>query len=143
MDQSTVKGVPTNPVTHLIPGIRAVRPFLPAKNFETSLRFYEAIGFHAYRLGETLAELSLGTHAFLLQGHYVKEWAENTVMHVLVNDVQAWWQHIHSLDLGNEFGVSPPAQPRAELWGLTVVYVFDPTGILWHFAEVTKREGRS
>lgn len=125
-------------VTHLIPGIRAFRPFLPARNFQTSLRFYEAIGFHVYPLGDTLAELSLGPHAFLLQGHYVKEWAENTVMHVLVNDVQAWWQHLSSLDLANRFGISPPAPPRAEPWGLTVTYLSDPAGILWHFAEVTK-----
>jgi hypothetical protein len=130
-----------NPVTHLIPGIRSFRPFLPAKEFKTSLRFYEAIGFEPYRLGDTLAELSLGAHAFLLQGHYVKEWAENTVMHVLVNDVHAWWQHINSLDLANQFGVSPPAPPRVEPWGLTVTYVFDPTGVLWHFAEATRLEG--
>ena len=71
-------------VTGLAAKIRAFRPFLPAREFETSLRFYKAIGFEAYPLGETLAELNLGTHAFLLQGHYVKEWAENTVMHVLV-----------------------------------------------------------
>lgn len=128
-------------VTHLVPGIRAFRPFLPAKEFATSLRFYEAIGFHAYRLGDALAELSLGPHAFLLQGNYVKEWAENTVMHVLVEDVQAWWQHIHSLNLAEQFGISSPAPPRVEPWGLTVVYVSDPTGILWHFAEITKLEG--
>lgn len=131
-----------NSVTRLIHGIRAFRPFLPAKEFEKSLRFYEAIGFEAYRLGDTLAELSLGAHAFLLQGYYVKEWAENTVMHVLVNDVHAWWQHIQSLDLRNQFGVSPPAPPRVEPWGLTVAYVFDPTGVLWHFAEVTSVKGK-
>jgi hypothetical protein len=124
-------------VAHLISEIRAFRPFLPAKDFETSLRFYQAIGFHAFPLGETLAELSLGTHAFLLQGHYVKEWAENMVMHVLVNDVQAWWRHIDSLDLAR-FGVPSPAAPRVEPWGLTVAYVFDPSGVLWHFAEATK-----
>lgn len=129
-----------NPVAHLIPGIRAFRPFLPAKDFETSLRFYEALGFEAYKLGDTLAELSLGPHAFLLQGYYVKEWAENTVMHVLVNDVEAWWRYIDSLDLANRFGVSPPSPPRVEPWGLTVSYVFDPAGVLWHFAEATKKE---
>ena len=130
-----------NPVTHLIPEIRAFRPFLPAKEFETSLRFYKTIGFEAYLLGDTLAELSLGAHAFLLQGHYVKEWAENAIMHVLVNDVHAWWQHINSLDLASQFDVSPPAAPRIEPWGLTVAYVSDPTGVLWHFAEVTRLEG--
>lgn len=127
-------------ITHLIPEIRTFRPFLPAKEFETSLRFYKTIGFNAYQLGDTLAELSLGTHAFLLQGYYVKEWAENTVMHVLVNEVDAWWRHIHSLDLANRFGVAPPAAPRVEPWGLTVAYVFDPSGVLWHFAESTKSE---
>jgi hypothetical protein len=128
-----------NSVTHLIPEIRA---FLPAKEFETSLRFYEAMGFEAYSLGGTLAELSLGTHAFLLQGYYVKDWAENMMMHVLVNDVRAWWRHIDSLGLANRFGVAPPVAPRNEPWGLTVAYVFDPSGVLWHFAEVTQSEGK-
>jgi hypothetical protein len=142
MDQPVLKGVPMNHANDLISGIRSFRPFLPAKEFQTSLRFYETIGFKAHKLGDTLAELSLGTHAFLLQGNYVKEWAENTVMHVLVNDVHAWWQHFDSLDLADQFGVSPPAPPRVEPWGLTVTYVFDPTGLLWHFAEVTKVEGK-
>jgi len=130
-----------NSITHLIPKIRAFRPFLPAKEFETSLRFHKTIGFDAYQLGDTLAELSLGTHAFLLQGCYVKEWAENTVMHVLVTEVDAWCRHIDSLDLAHRFGVVPPAAPRVEPWGLTVAYVFDPSGILWHFAEPSKPEG--
>ena len=129
-------------VTYLIPEIRAFRPFIPAKNFETSLRFYEAMGFEAYPLGDTLAELSLGTHAFLLQRYYVKEWADNTMMHVLVNDVGAWWRHINSLDLASRFDVKPPIAPRREPWGLTVAYVSDPSGILWHFAELTKPEER-
>jgi len=129
-----------NSVTHLIPGIRSFRTFLPAKEFETSLRFYETIGFEAYRLGDTLAELSLGAHAFLLQGHYVEEWAENAMMHVLVDDVYTWWEHIRSLRLASQFGVKPPAAPRPEPWGLTVAYVWDPAGVLWHFAEVKRAE---
>jgi hypothetical protein len=124
-------------VTGLVAGIRAFRPFLPAKEFETSMRFYKAIGFETYLLGETLAELSLGTHAFLLQGHYVKEWAENTMMHVLVKEGSAWWRYIDSLQLARQFDVSPPAPPRVEPWGLTVMYVFDPSGVLWHFAQAT------
>jgi hypothetical protein len=124
-------------VAGLVSGIRAFRPFLPAKDFETSLSFYKAIGFHAYPLGETLAELRLGTHAFLLQGYYVKAWAENMVMHVLVEDVDTWWRHLDSLALADQFDVPPPAPPRAEPWGLTVAYLFDPSGVLWHFARET------
>jgi hypothetical protein len=126
-----------NDLTGLVADIRAFRPFLPAKDFEKSLRFYKAIGFEAYLLGETMAELRLGDHAFLLQGYYVKEWAENMVMHVLVEDVDAWWRHIDSLGLNRQFDVSSPGPPKAEPWGLTVAYVFDPSGVLWHFAQAT------
>ncbi len=142
MNQPVVGEGTASPVASLIPGIRAFRPFLPAKDFETSLRFYEALGFNTYRLGEALAEMSLGAHAFLLQGRYAKAWADNTVMHVLVRDVQSWWRHIDSLDLANQFGVSAIAPPRVEPWGLTVLYVTDPAGVLWHFAEATKAEGK-
>ncbi len=131
-----------NPVTNLVPSIRAFRPFLPAKDFETSLGFYKAIGFEAHPLGDTVAELRLGPHAFLLQGYYVKEWAENMIMHMLVEDVDAWWRHIDSLDLTHLFGVSPPGAPKVEPWGLTVAYLFDPSGVLWHFAETTRSAGK-
>ncbi len=132
-----------NDVTGLVAEIRAFRPFLPAKEFGTSLRFYKTIGFEAYPLGETLAELSLGTHAFLLQSYYVKEWAENMVMHVLVEDVDAWWRHIESLALSRQFDVPPSVPPRVEPWGLTVAYVFDPSGVLWHFAQATPENSNS
>jgi hypothetical protein len=46
-------------VTHLVPEIRAFRPFLPAKEFATGLRFYTVMGFAACPLGDTLAALSL------------------------------------------------------------------------------------
>lgn len=126
-----------NAVTPLVSGIRAFRPFLPAKDFETSLQFYKTLGFEARPLGDTLAAVSLGTNGFLLQGHYVEEWANNMLMHVLVSDVNAWWQHIESLQLAEHFPVSAPIAPRAESWGLTVTYVFDPSGVLWHFAQDT------
>jgi catechol 2,3-dioxygenase-like lactoylglutathione lyase family enzyme len=119
------------------PDIRHFRPFLPAKDFQTSLRFYEALGFSIISLGDTLAEVRLGAHAFLLQDYYVKDWAENMVMHALVNDLPAWWVVIDALALDEQFGVPKPRAPKAEPWGLTVCYVHDPAGVLWHFAEVT------
>ncbi len=122
----------------LVAGIRAFRPFLPAKDYPTSLRFYEALGFESSAIGETMAQPSLGTHTFLLQGYYVKEWADNMMMHVLVEDLQAWWRHIEPLDLAGRFGVKAPVPPRAEPWGLTIAYVFDPSGVLWHFAQPTE-----
>jgi hypothetical protein len=97
--------------------------------YETGLRFYTTIGFEANPYGPKLTELGPDEHAFLVQGVYVKERAEHMVMHVLVKDVHAWWQHLDSLDLAKQFGVTAPAPPRVEPWGLTVTYVTYPSCI--------------
>lgn len=128
-------------VKNLASGVRALRPFLPAKDFETSRRFYLALGFREEPLGDKLVELYLGPHSFLLQDYYVAEWAGNSMMHVLVDDLDAWWAHIDSLDLPARFGVDAPRAPKPEPWGLRVAYVIDPSGVLWHFAEVRKARG--
>ncbi|MFG1463934.1 VOC family protein [Xanthobacter sp. DSM 24535] len=118
--------------------ILTMRPFLPAKDFAVSLGFYEALGFEATPLGEKMAHMQLGRFAFLLQEFYVKEFAENLMMHVLVEDLDAWWRHIEALSLAERFDVGPPRPPKLESWGLRVSYVFDPAGVLWHFAEEPK-----
>jgi catechol 2,3-dioxygenase-like lactoylglutathione lyase family enzyme len=114
--------------------IIAMRPFVPAKDFETSLRFYTDLGFEPHRLGEGLASMHLGPFAFLLQDYYVKDWAENFMMHLLVHDLQAWWAHIASLNLADRYAVKIPAEPKLQPWGLVVGYVWDPCGVLWHVA---------
>ena len=127
-------------IDDLAGGVRVLRPFLPSQDFDISLRFYEAVGFKTHRLGDTLAEMRLGAHAFLLQGYYVKDWADNAVMHVLVDDVQAWWRRLQALDLAARFGSRPITPPRVEPWGLEVLYLIDPAGVLWHFAEPVKAD---
>jgi uncharacterized glyoxalase superfamily protein PhnB len=116
--------------------VKALRPFVPAKSFATSKRFYADLGFQVEPLGDALAEMRLGSHSFLLQDYYVEQWAGNFVMHMLVDDVDAWWRHIASLDLAAHYGVESPRAPKLESWGLNVAYVFDPSGVLWHIAEL-------
>jgi len=123
----------------LAAGVRSIRPFVPANNFELSKRFYADIGFEVVPLGESMAEMRLGQHSFLLQDYFVQQWAENFVMHMMVDDVEAWWVHIASLDLPGRYGVPRPRVPRLESWGLKVAYVFDPSGVLWHIAELPNR----
>ena len=73
--------------------IKALRPFVPAKDFALSKKFYTELGFRAEELGKELAEMHLGPHSFLLQDYYVKDWAGNFVMHALVDDLPGWWAH--------------------------------------------------
>jgi uncharacterized glyoxalase superfamily protein PhnB len=117
------------------PDVIALRPFVPAKNFETSLRFYVDLGFTATRIGDSLASMALGPFAFLLQDYHVEGFAGNFMMHLLVNDVDRWWRHIASLDLAQKYGVRAPRAPAVQPWGLTVAYVVDPSGVLWHIAQ--------
>ena len=70
--------------------IVALRPFVPAKDFALSQKFYAALGFQAEPLGKGLVEMHMGRHSFLLQNYYVKEWAANFVMHMLVDGLDDW-----------------------------------------------------
>jgi uncharacterized glyoxalase superfamily protein PhnB len=117
------------------PDVVALRPFVPATDFEKSLRFYVDLGFTASRLGDSLASMELGPFAFLLQKFEAKGFAGNFMMHLLVHDVAAWWKRIESLDLAAKYGVKAPSAPELQPWGLTVAYVIDPSGVLWHIAQ--------
>jgi hypothetical protein len=116
----------------------AIRPFLPSKDFEISKRFYADLGFSLRPLGADLTEAALGQHSFLLQRFYDEKFASNFMMHMLVDNLDAWWSKIRSLGLGEKYGVMEPAAPKAEPWGLTVLYVVDPSGVLWHIAHPTQ-----
>jgi hypothetical protein len=54
--------------TFLMPDVIALRPFVPAEDFETSLRFFADLGFRAYRLGDLLASTSDPSLSFCREG---------------------------------------------------------------------------
>jgi uncharacterized glyoxalase superfamily protein PhnB len=110
------------------------RPFLPAKDFNLSKTFYEALGFAKEFDGE-VAVFRIGASGFILQKYFQKEWAENFMMQLMVDDLDAWWTHLASLDLPKNFGVSAPKAPALQPWGLRVAYVIDPSGVLWHVTQ--------
>ena len=119
-------------------GAESARPFLPAKDFELSKAFYQALGFKTLLDGE-VAIFGVGASAFILQRGYERAWAENCMMQLMVDDLDAWWAHIRALDLPGRFGVQAPKPPALQPWGLRVAYVYDPCGVLWHVAQ--RREG--
>jgi uncharacterized glyoxalase superfamily protein PhnB len=115
-------------------GTEAARPFLPAKDFDTSKKFYEMLGFKKLLDGD-VAIFAAGQSAFILQRQYDKKWAEQTMMQLMVDDLDQWWVHLESLDLPKHFGVPAPTSPAMMPWGLRIVYVVDPSGVLWHIAQ--------
>jgi hypothetical protein len=119
--------------------VSAMRPMVPAKDFDTSKQFYIDLGFQPRPLADRLVEMRLGVFSFILQDYYVREWADNFVVHVTVSDIGAWWNHIVSLDLPARYGVKIQA-PESQGWAM-IAGVTDPCGVLWRFAETQGRTG--
>lgn len=113
----------------------ACRPFLPARDFATSQRFYEVLGFVKELDAPDVAIYRMGASSFLLQKRYQKQWAENSMMQLMVDDLEVWWSRILALELPAKFGVPEPKAPALQPWGLRVAYVVDPSGVLWHVAQ--------
>ena len=127
--------------TNLTQTVTEMRPMVPAKDFEISRRFYVELGFHPRPLADRLVEMQLGVFSFILQAYYVREWADNFVVHVTVSDVGLWWDHIMSLDLPTRYGVKTMA-PQSEGWAV-VAGVTDPSGVVWRFAETSPSSAES
>ena len=123
-------------LSDLVGSVKALRPFVPAKDFAISKQFYADLGFRVEPLGDSIAAMHIGSYSFLLQDFYVEEWANNFVLHMFVDDLDAWWEHVSSLNLDSRYGVKSPRAPKLQSWGLTVAYMFDPAGVLWHIAAI-------
>jgi catechol 2,3-dioxygenase-like lactoylglutathione lyase family enzyme len=114
-----------------------VKAFVPARDFEVSQRFYQDLGFEVAWSDDELAYLRHDRSAFLLQRFYQKEHAGNFMMHLLVEDVDAWWRHVQTSGLLAKYGVH--AEPPSDKpWGMRDFVIVDPTGVLWRIAENTK-----
>ena len=113
----------------------ALRSFIPAKDFDTSFRFYQDLGFTATRLDAGIGLLQLGPFSCFLQKYHAPGFAESYMMQLLVKDLDAWWARIQSLNLPDRYAVQPPSPPKLQPWGLRVSYVYDPDVVLWHITQ--------
>jgi len=111
-----------------------VKAFVPARDFSLSKRFYEDMGFEIAWSSDDLAYVRHGNSSFLLQNFYEPDHAGNFMMHLLVEDVEAWWRHVQAQGLAANYGVTvEPPEDRS--WGLRDFVVVDPTGVLWRIGQ--------
>lgn len=114
-----------------------IKVFVPAKNFTESLNFYQAMGWKATFVADDngIAILELANCRFYLQNYYAKEWADNFMMQITVEDANAWWEHASAvIDAGN-YTNARVNKPKEESYGALVTHVWDPSGVLLHFAQ--------
>jgi catechol 2,3-dioxygenase-like lactoylglutathione lyase family enzyme len=116
-----------------------IKVFVPARDFDLSKRFYKDLGFTVEWESEDLAYVRVGSSSFLLQRFYVKEHAECFMMHMLVQDVDAWWAHVDQTRLAVRYGVRA-APPEDRPWGVRDFTLDDPTGVLWRIGQTISSE---
>jgi catechol 2,3-dioxygenase-like lactoylglutathione lyase family enzyme len=122
----------------VVPKLKAsdIRSFIPARDFALSKRFYAALGWDTEDVGPGLALVRLGDRQnFYIQDYYVKEVAENCMLHVTVEDAQAWHLHVAAALDGGSFPGARVQPPARQPYGASVVFVHDPTGVLLHLCQ--------
>ncbi|HEU6456373.1 MAG TPA: VOC family protein [Roseateles sp.] len=111
-----------------------IKAFVPARDFELSQRFYEAMGFRIAFSDAGLAYLHAGDCSFLLQNFYVEALAGNFMMHLLVEDADAWYDSVVAADLTGRFPGTRLVASQDQPWGMRDFAVVDPSGVLWRIA---------
>lgn len=114
-----------------------VRPFVPARDFSVSKEFYVALGWTIRWSDENLALLENANQRFYLQRYYVKDWAENSMLHITVEDTRCCFAQIKELVDSGRFPGVRVSEPKQEPYGALVTYVWDPAGVLLHLAQWT------
>ena len=114
--------------------IQDLKAYVPAKNFDESKRFYLALGFSMSDGWGGTADFELNGHRFRLQDYYVKDWADNFMMVMRVDDVGAWHARARELLGSGEFP-SMRIRPPASVDHFSVLHVVDPAGVLLIFVQ--------
>jgi hypothetical protein len=114
---------------------KTIRPFIGSKNFAESRAFYADLGFTEVIIDKTMSLFKVNDHlAFYLQDAYVKDWIENTMVFLEVEDVEACYEDFQRKKLTDKYkGVKLPPI-RIWDWGKEI-HLLDPAGVLWHFGK--------
>jgi hypothetical protein len=114
--------------------IKSIRPFIGSENFGISSSFYKDLGFEEIILEPKLSLFRWNEVGFYLQDAYVKDWIENTMLFIEVENVENFWEELLNLNLTEKYNNVKLTPIRIMEWGKEC-FVHDPSGILWHFGE--------
>lgn len=108
-----------------------IRPFIPARDLNTSKVFYESLGFTGDNANEELVLLSNDHCTFFLYQEGQANVADNLMFQLIVPDIKQAMTDIEGI-VGVDFKYEPIKQ---EHWG-KVIYLWGPSGEMWHVTEL-------
>lgn len=113
---------------------KSIRPFIGAKDYQESRHFYRDLGFQEIILSSQMSYFNTAALGFYLQNAYVKDWINNTMVFMEVENVNQFWKELVDLDLTSKYETVKLVPIRELQWGKEC-FVHDPSGNLWHFGE--------
>ena len=116
--------------------VTEIKAFVPSKNFVLSKQFYKDLGFTMASEGGGIAYFHFGSVSFLLQDFCAESLAENFMMHILVEDVNAWWNQVQQSGVLAKYGVKVTAL-EDQPWRMRDFCLYDPSGVLWRIGQNT------
>ena len=121
----------------MIDHIKSIRPFIGAQNFDISRAFYRDLGFEEVVLSADMSLFKINELGFYLQSGYVKDWIDNTMVFLEVEDVESFYEHLQTLNLPAKYKGARLTPIKTDYWGKEC-FLHDPSGILWHFGQFVK-----
>jgi uncharacterized glyoxalase superfamily protein PhnB len=114
--------------------VTEIKAFVPAKDFELSKKFYQDIGFTMASDGGGIAYFHVGNASFLLQDFCAEGFAENFMMHLLVENVDVWWSWIDKSGVVETYGVKL-SPVELQPWRMRDFSLIDPSGVCWRIGQ--------
>lgn len=117
---------------------KSIRPFIGAKDYKLSRNFYLDLGFNEIILSPNMSYFNTDGLGFYLQNAYVKDWIDNTMVFMEVENVTRFWNELSELELTVKYENVKLVPVRELDWGKEC-FLHDPSGILWHFGEFNSK----
>ena len=76
------------------------------------------------------------TLGFYLQDYYLKDWIDNSMIFLEVEDVDQCWKDLEARALHLKYEAVRLVPIRDLDWGREC-FLHDPSGVLWHFGQFT------
>ncbi len=113
---------------------KSIRTFIGSKNYNNSRNFYLDLGFDEIITSEKMSYFCIGEFGFYLQDAYVKDWIDNSMIFLEVDNLESNLKNIQSLRLTEKYKNVRLSEIKHNEWG-NEFFLHDPCGILWHFGK--------
>ena len=112
----------------------SLEQFVPSgSNFKGSKQLFQELGFDInWDAGDYIGFERDGCK-FILQKFDNKEFAENFMVSVKVNNAEEFWKYVSEKQLAEKFGIKI-SKPAKQPYGIEV-NIIDIAGVCWHFVE--------